>query len=90
MAHSAVSVGEDRTDLIGVPVFWPKPTTEPFFLWESWIGQLFLAGNLRKHCNANIHYTNAFFYEADQRIKSRLFFSLGQKVLKDSDKATLM
>ena len=54
MAQPAVSVGEDRTDLIGVPAFWPKPTTEPLFTWESWIGQFFLAVNLREHCNANI------------------------------------
>ena len=54
MAQPAVSVGEDRTDLIGVPAFGPKPTTEPLFTWESWIGQFFLAVNLREHCNANI------------------------------------
>ena len=54
MAQPAVSVGEDQTDLIGVPAFGPKPTTEPLFTWESWIGQFFLAVNLREHCNANI------------------------------------
>ena len=58
MAQPAVSVGEDRTDLIGVPAFWPKPTREPLFTWESWIGHFFLrehcSTNLREHCNANI------------------------------------
>ena len=54
MAQPAVSVGEDRTDLIGVPAFLPKPTTESLFPWESWTEQFFLAVNLREHCNAYI------------------------------------
>ena len=54
MAQPASSVGKYQTDLIGVPAFWPKPTTEPSFTWESWIGEFFLAVNLIEHCNANI------------------------------------
>ena len=54
VAQPAVTVDKDRTDLLGVSNFWPKPTTEPLFPWQSWIGQLFLAVNLREHCNANI------------------------------------
>ena len=54
MAQPAVSIGKNRTDLIGVSLFWPKPTKELLFTWESWIGKIFLAVNLREHCNANI------------------------------------
>ena len=54
MAQPAVLFGEDRTNFIGVPAFRPKSTTEPLFPWESWIGQFFLAVNLKEYCNANI------------------------------------
>ena len=54
MAQPANSVGEVRTDFIGVPAFSLKATTEPLFTWESWIGQFFLAVSLREHCNDNI------------------------------------
>ena len=54
MAQPAVSVGVDRAGFVGVPAFWPKPTTEPLFPWESWIEQFLSAFNLREHCNANI------------------------------------
>ena len=51
MAQPAVSTHEERTELLGVPVFWPKPSPDSHFSWEIWIGQFFLPINLRKHCD---------------------------------------
>ena len=51
MAQPAVSISEDRTDLLGVPVFWHKPTADPPPSWDSWIGQFNLAITLRERCD---------------------------------------
>ena len=51
MAQPAVPVNEDRTDLLGIPPFWAKPSINPPFLWESWIGQFFLAVGLKDILN---------------------------------------
>ena len=134
MAQPAVWISEDRTDLLGVPVFWHKPTADPPSSWDSWIGQFNLAITLREKCDprellkppgvvhddpvpkpeavgvdedavaiANRIARNetavrrvtemneerrakgprvapgVFYYEVEQRIKSRLFFSLGSE-----------
>ena len=132
MAQPAVSTHEERTEFLGVPVVWPKPSPDPPCLWETWIRQFFLAINLREHCDpkdllagpaevyddppprpekipaseneternnrfardqAEIRKVNEinierrkkghklgqiiFYHEADQRVKSCLFFALG-------------
>ena len=51
MAQPAVSISEDRTDLLGVPAFWHKPTADPPNSWDSWIGQFNLAITLRERCD---------------------------------------
>ena len=51
MAQPAVSTSEDRTDLLGVSVFWHKPTADPPHSWDSWIGQFNLAITLRERCD---------------------------------------
>ena len=51
MAQPAVPVSDDRTDLLGVPVFWHKPTADPPTSWDSWIGQFNLAITLRERCD---------------------------------------
>ena len=51
MAQPAVLTSEDRTDLLGVPVFWHKPTADPPCSWDSWIGQFNLAITLRERCD---------------------------------------
>ena len=51
MAQPAVSISEDRTDLLGVPVFCHKPTADPPSSWDSWIGQFNLAITLRERCD---------------------------------------
>ena len=51
MAQPAVPVNEDRTDLLGIPLFWAKPSINPPFLWESWIGQFLLAVGLKDNIN---------------------------------------
>ena len=134
MAQPAVSSSEDRTELLGVPSFWGKPSAEPPYPWEVWIGQFFLAVTLKENCDPNILLTgpaavhddppprtepipnsetteevdsrtarneaslrktneaneerrkkgpkispNVYYHEADARIKSRLFFALGNK-----------
>ena len=134
MAQPAVPVSDDRTDLLGVPVFWHKPTADPPTSWDSWIGQFNLAITLRERCDPRellktpgvVHddripkpeavgidedavaianhiarnYAAArrvaemneerrakgprvapgvYFYEVEQRIKFRLFFSLGSE-----------
>ena len=139
MAQPAVPVSDDRTDLLGVPVFWHKPTADPPSSWDSWIDQFNLAITLRESCDprellkppgvvhddhvpkpdnvgidedavaiANRIARNdaaarrvaemneerrakgprvapgAYFYEVEQRIKSRFFFSLGSKERKSS------
>ena len=53
MAQPAVPVNEDRTDLLGIPPYWAKASINPPFLWESWIGQCFLAAGLKD--NINLH-----------------------------------
>ena len=134
MAQPAVPVNEDRTDLLGNPPFWAKPSINPPFLWESWIGRFFLAVGLKDNINpqdliaepaevideppprteavgatedaaeANARVLkdqaavrrvnelnierrrrgpriglNWFYHEAEARLKSRLFFALGNK-----------
>ena len=51
MAQPAVPVNEDRTDLLGIPPYWAKASINPPFLWESWIGQIFLAAGLNNKIN---------------------------------------
>ena len=134
MAQPAVPVSDDRTDLLGVPLFWHKPTADPPSSWDSWIGQFSLAITLRERCDPRellkppgiVHNDPApkpeavgidedaaviahriarydvaarrvaemneecrakvsrvapvvYFYEVEQQIKSRSFFSLGSK-----------
>ena len=47
MAQPAVPVKEDRTDLLGIPPFWAKISVNPPFIWETWVGQFFLAVSLK-------------------------------------------
>ena len=54
MAQPAVSSSEDRKELLGVPSFWGKPSAEPPYSWEKWIGQFFLAVSLKENCDPNI------------------------------------
>ena len=134
MAQPAVPVNEDRTDLLGIPPFWAKASINPPFLWESWIGQFFLAAGLKDNINPHDLLTeptevvdkppprpesiadgedtgaaearrqrdqaairrinelnierrrkgprisqNWFYHEAEARMKSRLFFALGNE-----------
>ena len=51
MAQPAVPVNKDRTDLLGTPPFWAKASVNPPFLWESCIGQFFLAAGLKDNIN---------------------------------------
>ena len=51
MAQPAVPVNEDRTDLLVIPPFWAKPSVNLPFLWESRIGQFFLAVGLKDNIN---------------------------------------
>ena len=51
MAQPAVPVNEERTDLLGIPPFWAKDSINPPFIWESWIGQIFLAAGLKDNIN---------------------------------------
>ena len=44
-------MNEDRTDLLGIPPYWAKASVSPQFLWESWIGQFFLAAGLKDNIN---------------------------------------
>ena len=44
----AVLVLDNRSDLLGVPSFWPKPTSDPPSSWDSWIGQFNHAIALRE------------------------------------------
>ena len=134
MAQPAVPVNEDRTDLLGIPLFWAKASINPPFLQESWIGQFFLAAGLKDNINPRDLLTeptevigeppprpesiaegedagaanarrqrdqaairritklnierrrkghrisqNCFYHEAEARMKSRLFFALGNE-----------
>ena len=47
MAQPAVPVNEDRTDLLGICPFWAKSSVNPPFIWETWVGQFFLAISLK-------------------------------------------
>ena len=47
MAQPAVQLNEDRTVLLGILPFWAKPSMNPPVLWESWVGQFFLALSLK-------------------------------------------
>ena len=47
MAQPAVPVNEDRTDLLGIPPFWAKTSVNLPFIWETWVGQFFLAVSLK-------------------------------------------
>ena len=58
MAQPAVSSSEDRTELLGVPSFWGKPSAEPPYPWEVWIGQFFLAVSFKENCDPNILLTD--------------------------------
>ena len=51
MAQSALSTHEEQTELLGVPVFWSKPSSDPPFSWEIWVGQFFLAIHFRENCD---------------------------------------
>ena len=51
MAQPAVSTHKERTELLGVPVFWPKPSPDPICSWKTWIAQFFLTINLREPCD---------------------------------------
>ena len=51
MAQPAAPVNEDWTDLLGIPSFWMKASINPPFLWESRIGQFFLAAGLKDNIN---------------------------------------
>ena len=53
MAKPAVFNRDDGSDLSGVPVFWPRPTPDPYFNRDTWIGEFFLAITLREHCDPN-------------------------------------
>ena len=44
-------MNEDRTGLLGIPPFWAKPSLNPPLLWESLIGQFFLAVGLEDNVN---------------------------------------
>ena len=48
-----VSNHDDRSDLLEVPLFWPRPTPVPLFNWGTWIGQFFLVISLREFCDPN-------------------------------------
>ena len=50
MAQPAVPVSDDRIDLLGVPVFWHEPMSDPPSSWDSRIGQLNLAITQRERC----------------------------------------
>ena len=131
MAQPAGLNHDDYSDSLGVPTFWSRPTPEPPFNWNSWIGQFFLAITLRERCDPNVLLSdpaevfddpspkaenvgesesatdaesrikldqaevrktneqnadrrkkgskiepNIYYHEADQRVKSRLLFSL--------------
>ena len=47
MAQPAVPVNEDRTDLLGITPFWAKSSVTRPFVWETWVGQFFLAISLK-------------------------------------------
>ena len=134
MAQPAVPVNEDKTDLLGIPPFWAKPSVNLPFLREPWIGQFFLAVGLKDNINPqdllvepaeviddpppkpevvspeeDAGYANArvlrdqaavrritelnverrrkgprisqnwFYHKAEARLKSRLFFALGNE-----------
>ena len=53
MAQPAVTVFGDRTDFLGVPVIWHKPTSPPPppRSWDSWIEQINLASTLWERCD---------------------------------------
>ena len=52
MAQPAVPISRSsRTDLLGVPVFWRKSTSDPPSSWDSWIGQFNLAITLQEQCD---------------------------------------
>ena len=47
MAQPAVPVNEDRTDLLVIPPFWARTSVNSPFIWETWVGQFFLAVSLK-------------------------------------------
>ena len=47
MAQPAVPVNADRTDQLGIPPFWAKTSVKQAFIWETWVGQFFLAVSLK-------------------------------------------
>ena len=47
MAQPAVPVNEDRTDLLGISQFLARLSVNPPFIWETWVGQFFLAISLK-------------------------------------------
>ena len=51
MAQPAAAVNEDRTDLLGIPPFWAKPSINLPFLWKSLIDHFFLAVGLKDNVN---------------------------------------
>ena len=40
-------MNEDRNDRLGIPQFWAKTSVNPPFIWETWVGQFFLAVSLK-------------------------------------------
>ena len=54
LAQPAVSSSEDCMELLGVPSIWGKPSSEPPYPWEVWIGQFFFAVSLKENCDPNI------------------------------------
>ena len=54
MAQPAVLNQDERSDLLGVPTFWPRPTPEPLFNWDTWIGQFLWAITLKEHCDTKV------------------------------------
>ena len=47
MAQPAVPVNKDRTDLLGISPFLARLSVNPPFIWETWVGQFFLAISLK-------------------------------------------
>ena len=54
MAQPAVVQSDDRTDLLGVPVYWETVSAEPPFPWETWVRQFFLAISIKEGCDPNV------------------------------------
>ena len=71
MAQPAVLNQDERSDLLGVSIFWPRPTPETPFNWDTWIGQFLLAITLREHCDPNVFLSEPAEVFDDPPLKSR-------------------